>query len=100
MMQTDERGVTFFAFHGNVNREFRGTENGEFHGEARQAQNGEWVFKNDRYQFQPGDILYYWIYVQHNRLGYRIDNAQLVYPGVIDFCILIKHEESHLLLRF
>lgn len=80
---SDEPGITFVAFHGKINNEFDGNEMGDFHSESLQPENGEWVLRNDRHIFRSGDVLYYWIYVQHKRLGYRLDNAKFVYPGIL-----------------
>lgn len=72
--------MAFFAFHGNINREITATENGQFSGDTRQAERNEWAYETTRYQLQPGDILYFWLYVQHDSLGYVLSNQRLVYP--------------------
>lgn len=76
----DQRGVAFFAFHGNINREISATENGQFSGDTRQPENYEWAYQTTRYQLQPNDILHFWLYVQHDSLGYVLANQRLVYP--------------------
>lgn len=74
--------MTLFAFHGKINREFTGSGPGEFSGEVITQQNGQWIYENTRQQFQIGDKMYYWLYVQHNQLGYRIENQVYIVPGM------------------
>lgn len=74
-------GIVLFAFHGNINREFTGAEPGDFAGEVLTKQNGQWSYENTNQQLKVGDKLNYWIYVQHNQLGYRIENQKYVVPG-------------------
>lgn len=70
-----------FAFHGSINRDIRPGENGNFHGETRIKTNGYWVYENREYQFRAGDVLNFWLYVQHENLGYRLEDQRYVYPG-------------------
>lgn len=62
----------------------RGSENGDFHGEARVKSNGWWTYEDNRYQLQRGDVLNFWIYVQHDHFGYRLENQRYVYPGKVE----------------
>lgn len=81
----DERGIRLFAFHGALNRELSGDESGDFNYETRERSNGEWVYENHRAHLRHGDVLYFWIYVQHDHFGYRLDSQRYVYPGIILF---------------
>lgn len=61
-----------FAFNGKKNAKFTGSEPGTIAGTVQLADDGKrWVFTNTMTSFQPGDMIYYWLYVQHNDLGYR-----------------------------
>lgn len=77
----DERGIALFAFHGSVNKVLRANEVGDFYGDTRNSYENEWSFETTRYQLQPGDVLNFWIYVQHNNFGYRLENQRFVYPS-------------------
>lgn len=79
---TDDRGVILFAFHGSINKAIQANENGDFSGETRRKSNGFWTFENNRYRLQPGDILNFWIYVQHENFGYKLENQRFIYPGI------------------
>ncbi|XP_069688093.1 beta-1,3-glucan-binding protein-like [Periplaneta americana] len=67
----DEPGVQLFAFHGNVNKEMNGLEAGQMARDIIKAKNGRWVFQDDRIRLKPGDVIYYWLYVQYEGLGYQ-----------------------------
>lgn len=77
----DERGIVLYAFHGSINKEIRANEIGDFHGETRIKSQGVWSYETTRYQLQRGDVLHFWIYVQHENFGYKLENQRYVYPG-------------------
>ena len=83
---TDVEGVQLFAYHGNVNKKIYGTEPGDYHGETRRKFHADWCdcdqwhYYTDRYHLRTGDILHFWIHVQHGQLGYRYDFGSLTYP--------------------
>lgn len=80
-MSTDDAGIVLFAFHGSINKEIRANEYGDFHGETRTKSNGWWTYENHHYQLQQGDVLNFWLYVQHGSFGYRLENLRYNYPG-------------------
>ncbi|XP_072397170.1 beta-1,3-glucan-binding protein-like [Diabrotica undecimpunctata] len=65
---------SFFAFHGKVNQEIRVIEEGDFFGEIKSPTDGYFVYNNPKLRLNLGDEVNYWIYVQHDFLGYRQDN--------------------------
>lgn len=81
-IKSDERGIVLFAFHGNINKEIRANEEGDFHGQTRTKANGLWSFTTTRYQLQRGDVLNFWLYVQHDNFGYKLEDLRFVYPGM------------------
>ncbi|KRT81460.1 hypothetical protein AMK59_5857, partial [Oryctes borbonicus] len=78
----DQEGIKLFAFHGKINEEFDGLEAGFFARDILRSENGRWTFKDFSQRFRPGDVLYYWLYVDYfngkNTLGYRLDNQKFV----------------------
>ncbi|XP_055371888.1 beta-1,3-glucan-binding protein-like [Condylostylus longicornis] len=68
----DEPGIALFGFHGAINRKLNGIEPGDFEEDILRANNGHWIYENKNQILEPGDILYYWVHVQHNNLGYRL----------------------------
>jgi hypothetical protein len=68
---SDEPGIQLFAFHGNVNKEMNGLEAGQLARDIVKAKNGRWVFLDDRLKLKVGDVIYYWLYVQYEGLGYQ-----------------------------
>ncbi|CAH2003578.1 unnamed protein product [Acanthoscelides obtectus] len=68
-----ESGIERFAFHGNKNKEISMNEPGEFSAEVRYT-GGEWVVYDDSdVSLSVGDVVHYWVFVQHERMGYRKD---------------------------
>lgn len=67
----DEPGIQLFAFHGNVNKEMNGLEAGQLARDIIKAKNGRWVFLDDRLKLNVGDVIYYWLYVIYEGLGYQ-----------------------------
>lgn len=78
---SDEPDIRLFAFHGNINEPIKSNEIGQFHGDVTSNSRNEWSYMDRKYNFQVGDILYYWIYVQHGNLAYRLDGQTFVYHG-------------------
>jgi hypothetical protein len=68
---SDEPGVQLFAFHGNVNKEMYSLEAGQLSRDIIKTKNGRWVFQDDRLKLDIGDVIYYWLYVQYEGLGYQ-----------------------------
>lgn len=82
----DSPGVQLFAFHGNVNQPIKGKEDGTINKQILAPQNGVWSFTDPTVQLKAGDTVYYWIFVQHQRLGFdkqeqQFSVAKLVPPG-------------------
>lgn len=90
-MSSDERGIALFAFHGSVNKRLKATENGDLNGDTRHSYDNEWSFETTRYQLKPGDELNFWIYVQHNNFGYRLENQRYIYPSKCQFLFFSFH---------
>lgn len=92
-----------FAFHGKINKEIHPEEVGDFSGQARSKSNGWWSYENTQYQLQRGDVLHFWVYVQHGNFGYRLDNQRYVYPGRVfelktDFFFTFEIEQLNVLI--
>ncbi|XP_017778921.1 PREDICTED: beta-1,3-glucan-binding protein-like [Nicrophorus vespilloides] len=70
----DKDGMQHFAFHGNLNKNIRNTEIGEFSKDILKPINGRWVYENRMIRLKKGDTIRYWLYVQRSKLGYRKDS--------------------------
>lgn len=77
----DAENVTFFAFHGRLNQELANGEPGEFSGEIRASEGGKWVYEKSGVDLKIGDMIHYWVFVQHGRLGYRREGANYTITG-------------------
>ncbi|XP_057667244.1 uncharacterized protein LOC130900563 [Diorhabda carinulata] len=99
----DEPGVRLFAFHGKINQDFDGLEAGTFARDILQAKNGQWSFVDRETKLKPGDIIYYWLYVDFfdgiRTLGYRRFGDYRV-PDIPDIDVRLKPDgESKVLLH-
>lgn len=77
----DTPGIQLFAFHGNLNSPMEGLESGQFSADILKHKNGRWTFKNLKHEIKVGDVLYYWLYVQKDSLGYRRDDQKHEFTG-------------------
>lgn len=77
----DHPGITTYSFHGNLNSPMEGLENGQFSADILKHKNGRWTFTNKKHEIKPGDVLYYWLYVQKDSLGYRRDDQKHEFTG-------------------
>ncbi|KAJ8871673.1 hypothetical protein PR048_028000 [Dryococelus australis] len=66
-------GLEIFAFHGSVNKPLKGLEAGDMSRDILIPSRGRWVFEEPQIQLLEGDVIYFWLYVQRNGLGYRKD---------------------------
>lgn len=74
-------GIEIFAFHGNINHELIGLGAGEFSIDIRKHENGKWTFRDFNRKLRAGDVIYYWLFVIKNGLGYRLDGGRYQVPG-------------------
>lgn len=82
----DTPGIQIFAFHGNLNSPMEGLEAGQFSQDILKHRSGRWTFTNRKHEIKPGDILYYWLYVQKDSLGYRRDDQRHEFTGECALC--------------
>lgn len=84
----DTPGIQMFAFHGNLNSPMEGLENGQFSADVLKHKNGRWTFANRKHEIKSGDVLYYWLYVQKDSLGYRRDDQKHDFTGALNIILL------------
>lgn len=77
----DSPGIQAFSFHGNLNLPMAGLENGQIAAEVLKHKSGRWTFVDRKHEIKPGDVLYYWLYVQKDSLGYRRDDQKHIFTG-------------------
>lgn len=69
------------GFHANINQEIDSTEPGEIAGDVNVDPTkslSDITYSNSNVKIKAGDTVYYWIYVQHNFLGYRFPGKWVV----------------------
>lgn len=81
----DQEGIRLFAFHGKINEEMNGREGGTFSRDIVKPKNGRWTFIDKTTKLKPGDVIYYWTYVDYNdgerTLGYPKDDQMFTVTG-------------------
>uniref|UniRef100_A0A1L8E2T0 Putative beta-1 n=1 Tax=Nyssomyia neivai TaxID=330878 RepID=A0A1L8E2T0_9DIPT len=70
----DDNGIVLFAFHGKINENLAQNEMGNLHEDIQEPVDGKWTYENRTVRLKKGDKIHYWIYVQHGRLAFRLDN--------------------------
>ncbi|KAF2893393.1 hypothetical protein ILUMI_12787 [Ignelater luminosus] len=61
----DRRGIRLFAFHGNINKVINGREEGTLSRVVAESTNGLWTFLDKNVNLDFGDVIYYWVQVDH-----------------------------------
>ncbi|XP_072385465.1 uncharacterized protein [Diabrotica undecimpunctata] len=70
-----EEGIQLFAFHGNLNVPMNGLEAGQFSQDVVQSKRGRWIFEDRQTKLKRGDVIYYWLFVIKDHLGYRRESG-------------------------
>ena len=74
----DSPGTTYFAFHANINDPITKSDPGTISGTVYETTEGKWVIRDLNVHLKPGDTVYYWVFVQTGRLGYRKDGRHTI----------------------
>ncbi|XP_032668983.1 beta-1,3-glucan-binding protein-like [Odontomachus brunneus] len=76
------QGITLVAFHVKFNEDFDGLEAGHIAKDILKIRNGRWTYQDRNTMLKRDDIIYYWVHVVYQGLGYNlIDQSH----RVIDF---------------
>ncbi|KAF7994035.1 hypothetical protein HCN44_011304 [Aphidius gifuensis] len=68
----DEEGISLVAFHVKFNEEFSGIEAGTIARDILRIKKGRWTYEDFTTELKTGDIVYYWIHVVYDGLGYNL----------------------------
>ncbi|KAJ8954335.1 hypothetical protein NQ314_007118, partial [Rhamnusium bicolor] len=71
-----DQGVELLGFHGRVNKPISQIEPGDFSGDIKTGAGGYFTYYNPNLKLTVGDIVHYWVFVQHKQLGYRKDDLK------------------------
>lgn len=78
------------AYHVKVNEDFDGLEAGQIAKDILKVRDGRWTYQDRHTQLKRDDIIYYWIHVVYQGLGYNtIDKS---YQVVGKLCLIIKSQ--------
>ncbi|XP_055691646.1 beta-1,3-glucan-binding protein 1 [Lutzomyia longipalpis] len=72
----EEEGITLFAFHGQLNQPFTGLQAGQWATDITRPTEGRFRFTERSTRLKPGDILYFWVHVIYNGLGYNLEGQE------------------------
>lgn len=80
------------AFHGNINIPFEALEAGEMAKDIIRKRGDRWVFEDKSVRLKSGDVIYYWIYVILDGLGYQgLDRSHTVTGKYINVSLCIRY---------
>ena len=77
--------MTLVAFHVKFNDDFVGLEAGTIARDIVRARDGRWTYHDKTTELRHGDIVYYWIHVVYNGLGYNLVDQQHQVIGSFDY---------------
>lgn len=60
------------AFHVKINEDFYGLEAGQIARDIIKVRNGRWTYEDRQTMLKRDDILYYWVHVVYQGLGYNL----------------------------
>lgn len=68
----DEAGITLVAYHAKFNEDFNGLEAGTIARDIVKVKNNRWTYEDHTTRLKIGDIIYLWIHVIYEGLGYNL----------------------------
>uniref|UniRef100_A0A1L8E2T1 Putative beta-1 n=1 Tax=Nyssomyia neivai TaxID=330878 RepID=A0A1L8E2T1_9DIPT len=77
----EEEGITLFAFHGQLNFPFTGLQAGQWASDITRPTEGRYRFIERSTKLKPGDVLYFWVHVIFNGLGYNLEGQEYKVEG-------------------
>lgn len=78
MSVPDEDGISLVAFHVKFNEDFNGLEAGTIARDIVRARKGQWTYEDHTTRLKRGDVIYYWIHVVYDGLGYNLVDQSMV----------------------
>ncbi|XP_060530865.1 beta-1,3-glucan-binding protein 1-like [Cylas formicarius] len=80
-----ENGIHLFAFHGKINEKMDGLEAGQFSKDILSRTGEQWVFEDRSTKLKIGDVIYYWLFIIRDGLGYRYDHGRFVVEEIVPY---------------
>ncbi|XP_078044957.1 beta-1,3-glucan recognition protein 1 [Augochlora pura] len=71
-----EDGISLVAYHVKFNDDFYSLEAGAIAVDIIKPRNGRWVYQDRSTRLKVGDIIYMWVHVVYNGLGYNLLDQQ------------------------
>ncbi|KAK2588234.1 hypothetical protein KPH14_004265 [Odynerus spinipes] len=71
-----EQGITLVAYHVKFNDDFYSLEAGTISIDIIKPRNGRWVYEDHTTELKEGDIIYFWVHVVYQGLGYNLLNQE------------------------
>lgn len=71
-----ETGITLVAYHVKFNDDFYSLEAGTIAIDIIKPRNGRWVYEDHTTELKEGDMIYFWVHVVYQGLGYNLLNQE------------------------
>lgn len=69
---TDKEGISLVAYHAKINEDFNGLEPGSIARDIVKHKNCRWTYQDKTTVLKKNDIIYYWVHVVNNKVGYNL----------------------------
>lgn len=73
------------AFHIKFNEDFDSLEAGQIARDIIKVRNGRWTYQDRNTQLKRDDMIYYWVHVVYNGLGYNLLDQSYRVIGKFNF---------------
>lgn len=80
-----EQGITLVAYHVKFNDDFYSLEAGVISIDIIKPRNGRWVYEDHTTELKEGDIIYFWVHVVYQGLGYNLLNQEHRVTGFFNY---------------
>lgn len=75
------------AFHIKINEDFNGLESGTIVRDIVKHENGRWNYEDKTTKLKKNDIIYFWLHIIFNKLGYNLLDLKYKVTGLYYFSL-------------
>lgn len=92
--------MELFAFHGKINKTIIQFEPGDFSQDVLKPVNGRFTYTDPNIKLEENDVINYWLFVQHDHLGFRSNEKSWTVDGTPQLAQIINSSDLNPLIYF